>query len=181
MRNSQFGRALERGGEIARGAAGPAQLHPLQSRVDLRDQLVRPVWFADESGQPSREHAVYAVLSLGEETGAEHDNGIGFNGPEPPKRFFAIHEWHREVEHDEIEPVRSIPDLLEAFETGLDGRDLETGFGKNTVGQNARGRIVIDYQNPAGGSRQGVARGFGLGSLIWILVHHEALRITDGI
>jgi len=92
-------------------------------------------------------NAVEALL--GHETGAEKDDGFRINVPEPDKSFFAIHERHREIEQDQIEVMRTLPENIETFETGLRGHDFEPCFGQNPFSQDKSHRFVIHDEDAA--------------------------------
>jgi len=53
--------------------------------------------------------------------------------------------------------------MLEAFESGLDGRDFKAGFGEDPKRQDPRRRLVVDDQNSPGPSRCRVTGSFILG------------------
>jgi len=122
--------------------------------------------FADGTSEAGGEHAVDPVLRLGEKAGAEENGDVRIDGAQTAKRFFPVHEWHREIEQNQIEPIRAVPELFQAFESGLDSRYVEPGFREDPVGQHPRRRFVIDYEDAPGPALQGVAvglRSFGVG------------------
>ncbi len=113
--------------------------------MDLREQLVGPMRLPNESRQTALQHPLDASLGLGEKASAEQHDHERIEGAKPSERFFAVHKRHRQIEEDNVEPVRALPELLETFETRFDGRDLVASFGKDAIRQKARRGFVIDY------------------------------------
>src|SRR5205085_1878152 len=83
------------------------------------------------------------------EAGAQKNDGFGVDAAESAERFFAVHEWHREIEQDQIEVVRTLPENIETFETRLRGHYFEPGFDQNPFRQDKRHRLVVDDENAA--------------------------------
>ena len=116
---------------------------------------------ADESREATGEHAVDALLGLGEKPGAQKCDHVRINAAQPPESFLAVHERHGKIEQDEVESVWLFPETLQAFKTGLDRGHFKPGFGKNAIGQDPGGRVIIDDKNPARPSGRSAARRFG--------------------
>ena len=123
------------------------------------------MWLPNQTTQPSRQHSLNPSLGFGEKAGAEQHNYQRINCAKPTERFFAIHERHRQIEEDKIEPVRAFPELVETFKARFHGCHLVAGFGKNAVRQKARGRLVIDNENPSRPDATGGCAAGNLGSV----------------
>jgi hypothetical protein len=139
----------------------PRDLHALQDRLDLREELVRPVWFANGTGQTTGQHAIDPLLGLREETRTEEHNDAGMQSAQTLKRFFAIHERHRKIEQNQVKPMGPFSKLFEAFKTGLGGRDLKAGFRKNPKRQDSCGWLIVYDQNAPDAGRKNVPGSFG--------------------
>ena len=61
------------------------------------------MWFAEKPCQPGAEHPVESFL--GDKARAEKNNDIRANASKTAENFFAVHERHGEVEHNQIEVV----------------------------------------------------------------------------
>ena len=81
------------------------------------DDLVRRQRFAQETGQTCAHEPLKTVLL--NKTGAKQDRYIRPNFAEPMKRFFAVHERHRQVEKNELVALRLPPEKIQTFETRL--------------------------------------------------------------
>ena len=67
-------------------------------------------------------------------------------------------------------------ETLQAFKTGLNRGHFKPGFGKNAIGQDPGGRVIIDDKNPARPRRKGATgslRKIGFGRLtgLRIVIH----------
>jgi hypothetical protein len=167
LRNSQLRAALEER-HVAHGATAPGRLRVFQDDLNARQELVGPMRFADGPSETGGEHAVDPFLRLGKEAGAEENDDTRIDGAETAERFFAIHERHRKIEQNQIERIRSVPELFQAFEPGLDRRYVEPGFREDAVGQNARRRFVINYEDPSRPVLQGMAVGLGAFGVVYL-------------
>lgn|GEM_PF-4767349 len=112
---------------------------------------------ANEARQTAGQHALDALLGRGEKTSTEKCHHVRINAAQVPKGFFAIHERHRKIQQDKIEPVRLLPKTFQAFKSGLDRGHFKPGFGEDAVSQNPGCWLVIHDENAAGPGRLGPA------------------------
>ena len=102
------------------------------------------MWFPEKTCHPSAEHPIEPFLV--DEAGAQKDNDVWANASKTAESLFAVHEWHREVEQNQIKVVRTLAKKIQALETRLSGHDIETRLRENAFGENERHRFVIHHQ-----------------------------------
>ena len=142
LRNPQLSRLDKR--NVGGGATDAGKFRVFENRVDPREKFVRPMRFANESGESSGDHPVDAALGLAKKAGAQEDRDVRPESAQPPKSFFAVHERHRKIEHNQMEPMRSCSKVFQAFESGISSGELEGRCCKDALGQGASGGFVID-------------------------------------
>src|SRR3984893_13741426 len=89
--------------------------------------------------------SVESILS--DKSCAENDRDVGPNFAQTMKGFFSIHEWHGQVEQNQLDCLRLPSKEIESFKSRLRGHNLVTCFAQQTLDQNQRHRFVVDHEN----------------------------------
>lgn len=127
----------------------------------MRQHFIGTMRLPQKSRHPGRGHAIETFLL--HVAGAQKNNDVGLDVAKPDKSFFAIHERHREIEHDKIEKVRTFAKNIEAFEAGLRRCNFKSGFRKNPFCQDQSHRFVIHHQETMLSPQCRLRRSPGLG------------------
>ena len=100
------------------------------------DDLIRRERFAKKSDDSILHQTIQAIAL--NETVAKNDGDIGADFTQAMKCFLSIHEWHGQVEQDQLKRVRLATKQIECFKAGLRGDGVVTGFAQQSFDQDKR-------------------------------------------